>query len=75
MYFSWLGEKAFNPVSLTPHCSVSVLDVPGINGLVYAYPRFTLLEINVPRAEVKQACQAGVAGFDTKLLEPERQKR
>ena len=58
VFFSWLGEKAFNPMSLKPHCVRAALDVTGITELIYASPYFMRLQINVPRAEVKQSCQA-----------------
>ena len=75
VFCSWLGEKLFNPRSLQSHCSASVLDVPNVYALTYAFPRYNTISINVPRAEVKQLCQRGVAGFDTRVLEPDRQKR
>lgn len=77
VYFSCLGEKRFDALSLKSYVRESVfadaIDI--LAGLAYWYPRFHRLEVGVPRAEIKQFCQMIVANFDTKLLEPERQKR
>ena len=42
---------------------------------LYYFPEKWMLRTNEERTELKQVCQQIVAEFDTRLLEPDRQKR
>ena len=73
---SFLGVKRFDVLGLTSKLpSEQFSDVFVATSDLYYYPNLFVLIINGERTKLKQLCQEIVANFDTKLLEPDRQKR
>ena len=74
--FACMGIKRFNPFDLSSQLPKKHFDtVFDATSNLYYFPEMYVLRINEERTELKQVCQEIVAGFDTKVLEPDRSKR
>ena len=73
---TYLGLKRFNPFDLADKLPREHFDtVFDATSNLYYFPEKWMLRTNEERTELKQVCQQIVAEFDTRLLEPDRQKR
>ena len=73
---TYLGLKRFNPFDLAAKLPREHFDtVFDATSNLYYFPEMYFISTNEKRTELKQVCQAIVAEFDTKLLEPDRSKR
>ena len=74
--YTYMGLKRFNPFNLTAKLPREHFDtVFDATSNLYYFPEMYGIGINKERTELKQLCQKIVADFDTKLIEPDRQKR
>ena len=73
---TYLGLKRFNPFDLAAKIPREHFNtVFDATSSLYYFPEMYFIRTNAERTELKQVCQAIVAEFDTKLLEPDRSKR